>query len=251
MIFGYRDFEKKLTQNVGLSSGLVLDSNVLISATYELDPFHDETLEFLDVVHGNSIPLFCNVNARAEFLEIHRRIIFTEALIDIARRVNHSQIPQELNSKLNSLLTRARSSETKQLQPLRLSEKEIKKFKELMSDAALNQSGKSAWEIFCETQIKGKLGRAWQYVEDEIGVNFLSLRKEDVEQHIDQPPQWESVVGLIENHGLSSSDAMILNMFFVSKFEVLVTSDLEVALTFERIKPEAKICFVPDQLLRL
>lgn len=139
-------------------------------------------------------PLFCNVNTRAEFLEIHRRIIFTEALIDIARRVNHSKIPQELNSKLNSLLTRARSSETKLLQPIRLSEKEIKKFKELMSVNSIDPAGKNAWEIFCETQIKGKLGIVWQHVENEIGVNFLSLRKEDVDQHIDQPPQWESVL---------------------------------------------------------
>ncbi len=67
MILGYSDFLKTLTKLPTLKRGVVVDTNVLISATYDSDTFYDETKDFLSFIAEHAIPLFCNVNVRAEF----------------------------------------------------------------------------------------------------------------------------------------------------------------------------------------
>jgi hypothetical protein len=69
-----------------------------------------------------------------------------------------------------------------------------------------------------------------------------------VDPHLDRSPEWSDVVRLIEVHGLSSSDAMIINLFLSSKFLAFVTSDLEVAAMLAAIPNHGKICFLPDHL---
>lgn len=81
-LWGYSDFLEVLKTQPGLKRGIVLDTNVLVSGTYDLDIFHEVTKVFVDQVIDNNIPFFCNVNVRSEFLEIHRRIIFTEAILN-------------------------------------------------------------------------------------------------------------------------------------------------------------------------
>lgn len=49
-IFGYTDFLKKLSEQPSLGNGLVVDTNVLISATYDSDKFFDKTAQFLDLI---------------------------------------------------------------------------------------------------------------------------------------------------------------------------------------------------------
>lgn len=57
----YSDLLVTLTERPELKSGIVADSNVLISATYESDRAHDQTVEFLDLLSEQQIPIFCNV----------------------------------------------------------------------------------------------------------------------------------------------------------------------------------------------
>lgn len=243
----YSDLIFTLTERPELNSGIVADSNVLISATYESDRAHDQTVEFLDLLSEQQIPVFCNVNARAEFLEIHRRIIFTEALLDFARTASKAKLPTEIANRLHSLITRAAAVESSgQGSPLRLSEPEIKWFK--MRLVKVSAEGINLWEQICSEKVGNKIGHVWDRAVDELGLNFLSLRKEDADPHIVQSLEWSGVVGLIEKYGLSSSDAMIMNLFLSSNFAALVTSDLEVAYTLASMPNLTKICFLPDRL---
>jgi hypothetical protein len=92
LIWGYSDFLTTLNRLPSLKKGMVVDTNVLISATYDSDNFYDPTKEFLNFVAEYEVPLYCNVNVRAEFLEIHRRIIFSETLFDFANTIDISKL---------------------------------------------------------------------------------------------------------------------------------------------------------------
>lgn len=106
-LWGYSDFLEVLKTQPGLKRGIVLDTNVLVSGTYDLDIFHEVTKVFVDQVIDNNIPFFCNVNVRSEFLEIHRRIIFTEAILDFEDVVDKKKLPATLAGKLTNLRTKA------------------------------------------------------------------------------------------------------------------------------------------------
>lgn len=87
----------------------------------------------------------------------------------------------------------------------------------------------------------------WNSTEEKLGLNFLSLRKEDQEKHLHQKPEWGGVTDLISKFGLSSSDAMILNMFISSKFEAIASSDVDIALTIKAMNLETRHSIVPDR----
>jgi hypothetical protein len=127
-----------------------------------------------------------------------------------------------------------------------LGESEIKDFKLIM--AKIIGKEKDLWTELCEDRIGTKLVDIWDETESALGLNFLSLRKEDQDLHLNQKPEWEGVTELISKHGLSSSDAMILNMFLSSKFEVIASSDSDIALTLKRLRLPNKHCISPDEL---
>ncbi len=245
-VWGYSDFLNLLEQNENLRRGIIVDTNVLISATYDFDPSFDSTAEFLDLLSEHQIPLFCNVNVRSEFLEIHRRIIFTEALLSFEATVQKSKLPLELSKKLSSLRANQSKREQDGRSPLRLSESELKMLKLLMLQES-DFNDKDLWTALCEERIGSKLLSIWQDTVDRFGLNFLSLRKEDQAQFIETAPEWEKAVNLMGSQGLSSSDAMIVNMFLSSNFTAILSSDTDVAIAIHKIAQPRKICFVPDE----
>ncbi len=244
-VVGYSKFTKHLDE--ALKNGIIADTNLLIAATYDLDPANSDAIQFLDVLSDNQVPIFCNVNVRSEFLEIHRRIIFTEALLDFELHVDKAQIPIELVRKLNSLRTRS-SKQTTQDRALRLSEAEIKGFKISMS--GIHTGSEDLWTIFCEDRVGNKLASVWTEAESELGLNFLSLRKEDQASYFDKSPDWEGVVRLMETQGLSSSDAMIVNLFLCSKLKAIATSDWDVANAVRKAGQQGKTAFCPDEMAK-
>ena len=82
-VWGYSKFKVLLEQHPQARKGFWIDTNILVSATYDSDKYHDNSTVFIEQILENEIPLFCNVNIRAEFLEIHRRIIFSEAILEM------------------------------------------------------------------------------------------------------------------------------------------------------------------------
>lgn len=249
-LWGYSDFLTVLKHQAGLKRGMVLDTNVLVSGTYDLDIFHEETKSFVDLVIDNEVPFFCNVNVRSEFLEIHRRIIFTEAILDFEDVVDKKKLPASLAGKLTNLRTKVerRKKENLESAPLRLAEAEIKSFKMEMVGVQNEDGSKSLWHSLCGNLVGNKLSTLWGETEDALALNFLSLRKEDQVEYLNEKPESRDAMSLIEQEGLSSADAMILNMFNVSKFEAIVTSDADIAISVLNVARPPKVCFVPDEL---
>lgn len=247
-LWGYSDFLKLLNQRPKIKEGLVVDTNILISATYDGDTFFDQTNELLDLIFENKVPLFYNVNVRAEFLEIQRRITFTDALLSFESQTKLATLPLELSKKLSSIRSNQKKREDDGRKNFRLSEFDIKEFKALMIQESL-PSG-NLWREFCLQYIGNQLFAAWDDAVKNFGLNPLSLRAEDHDKNIPMPPSWEDAVELMSTEGLSSSDAMIVNMFQASNFEAILSSDADVGTAVERIKRQNKICILPDRVLK-
>jgi predicted nucleic acid-binding protein len=244
VVRGYNEFLSSLNED--LKKGVLADTNVLISATYDLDPANEQAVVFFDLLAEHEVPIFCNVNVKSEFLEIHRRIIFTEALLDFESQVDKSKLPSDLTRKLNSIRTQAEKRTKQGKLPLRLPEAEIKDFKMKMSE--ITDESRDLWTALCEDRVINKLSAVWNEAETELGLNFLSTRREDQSVYFEGSPTWEGAMALMESYGLSSSDAMIINMFMCSKFIAMVTSDLDVAHSIKKIGNKAKVVFLPDNL---
>lgn len=253
-LWGYSDLYNLIDQYSNLKLGMMIDTNLLIAATYDFDENYEKTKEFLDLVFENQIPLYCNVNVKAEFLEIHRRIIFTEAIIDFAQAIDLSKLPPTLASKITTLKNRVYKIEKKNkeenLNPskvIRLGEAEIKDFKLEMLRVS-NSAEENLWYELCESRVGDKISTLWEETEDAFGLNFIGTRKEDQDKHLKFEPDWNKATELMEKQGLSSADAMIVNMFLSSKFDLLITSDNEVALAILKNGKAPQGCIVPERV---
>src|SRR3989338_6098780 len=79
-------------------SGTILDTNIIVSLLYEIKSNHEEVVKFLDEkIIQNEITCFTNVVTTAEFINIYRRILLTEHLIDAVD--NFSQLKLSKNSQ--------------------------------------------------------------------------------------------------------------------------------------------------------
>ncbi len=242
-VWGYSDLSALVQQDVGIRDGVILDANVLISATYELDRVHEQAVDFVELLIQNQIPMFVNVNARSEFLEIQRRIVFSEAILDLEREVDKKLLPLTLAGKLTNFRTRyeRKLKDKPNDPPSRLSEAEIKDFKLEMVQVRSTRS--DLWVELCEKRVGNKLSEIWEEAESELGLNTLGLRDED-KIHLNQAPSWNDA----EKLGLASSDAMILNIFLCSKFVGLVSSDFDLGLAVKVEGLKNKFCLVPDDV---
>lgn len=247
-LWGYSDFLSLLDKRPKMNEGIVVDTNILISATYDGDVFNEQTNDLLDLVIENNIPLFYNVNVKSEFLEIQRRISFTLGLLSFESDIKFATLPTELARRLGTIRANQTKRENAGRSNLRLSESEIKEFKNLMICEAV-PSG-NLWRAFCRQYIGSELLESWDDAVNKFGLNALSLRAEDNNKHIQNPPIWEDAIELMSSEGLSSSDAMIVNMFQASNFEVILSSDADVGTAIESLKRPDKICILPDKIVK-
>ncbi|MEI7972934.1 MAG: hypothetical protein WCH11_01050 [Bdellovibrio sp.] len=222
-----------------------VDTTVLFAETYPLDAFHDETVVVFDLLSKAGVSVFTNVNVRAEFLENHRRVLIAECLIDLLEDQG-SELDGLLVEKLKAHRTSFRRKVSEQ-KSAKIDIQQIKMFMHLLK----SHRGKSgdAWEFFCRDRLLGQMERIWDMAEEELGLNFISLRSDYSSPFLNQIPDWRDATVLIGKYGIASADAMILNMFLCSKIPVLLTADLEMAEVASKESKVAKKIFVPDSTL--
>ena len=79
----FPSYYKDLKNSGKNADGTILDTNILVSLTYEIKANYDEITNFLDEhVYANDIQCYTNVITTAEFINIFRRILLTENLAD-------------------------------------------------------------------------------------------------------------------------------------------------------------------------
>lgn len=203
-----------------IKNGCLLDTNILISASLPIDPRNDAAEELIAELERLEIPVFSNVNIRSEFLEIQRRVLIPECLIEFYE--NDYDLDSFVDQKLKSVQTSYRKSlDNKKI--YKFSDDRIKEFRELLSATTIN--GKNGWLYFCETYLAPQILAVWDEVVELCGLNFIKIRDGEDHPLLTSKVSWSGVNDLIGNYGIGSSDAMIVNLLLSSRLKIVATSD--------------------------
>lgn len=221
-IISIDQLEKLIEKNEAIKNGCLVDTNILISVSLPIDPRNSDAEELVQRLARLKVPLYSNVNIRAEFLEIQRRVLIPETLIEFYE--SSSEVLDEvLTAKFRSIQSSYREA-IKNKKVYKFSDDRIKEFRILLSSYVF-EDNKSAWIYFCENFLAPQLESVWDEVVRICNLNFIKIR--DGEQHplINTKVSWDGVTHFMGKFGLSSADSMILNLLLSSKLEVVATAD--------------------------
>src|SRR4051812_42297086 len=93
----------KSLRDKGAVQATILDTNVLVTAGYNVREGHDDVKRLLDALTSNDYRLLATVNTKAEFLEFQRRLILSENLLDAVDEFSKLKIPKSAKAKIQSL----------------------------------------------------------------------------------------------------------------------------------------------------
>ena len=90
-------------EKLDVHKGTILDTNILISASYELRDSHSDVVNLWATLQQKKYRLFATVNTRSEFLEFQRRLILTENLLDMVDQHSRVKISSRARAKIQTL----------------------------------------------------------------------------------------------------------------------------------------------------
>lgn len=150
------EFLKFLRENNNAKSGAFVDTNILFAADYDLHRLHENACDIVDLLLDQQIPILANVTIRSELLELKRRVLITESLMDFLKQVGTAG-PTPLYNKLKSTRTTI-DDEMKRGRHYFLSDQNIKSYRDLFEETI----DVDAWTRFCSTYLKTKLQQEWE-----------------------------------------------------------------------------------------
>ncbi|OFZ20361.1 MAG: hypothetical protein A2Z20_12635 [Bdellovibrionales bacterium RBG_16_40_8] len=83
-------------------AGAFLDTNILVSMSYEIKKEHDSVFEILDLASEVDIKFFVTVTTKSEFIEFQRRLLMTEGLIDLVDAHSEVKITRAAKAAIDS-----------------------------------------------------------------------------------------------------------------------------------------------------
>lgn len=235
-LISLNELDSFVAKRPNFKNGCLLDTNILISVSITIDPANDAAESLIQELARLEVPVYSNVNIRSEFLEIQRRILIPECLIEFYEsRNDHDDF---IAQKLKSIQTSYRKSlEGKKV--YKFNDDRIKEFRELLSDTTVNE--KNGWIYFCETFLAPQLTVIWDEVVQLCNLNFIKIRDSEGHPLLITRVSWDGVTDIMGKYGTSSADAMILNLLLSSKIELVATGDSDIKYLSEFLKEKGKI----------
>lgn len=216
-------------------NGCLLDTNILLSASLTIDPMNEAAELLVRKLANLKIPVYSNVNIRSEFLEIQRRVLIPECLVEFYETAE--ELEDIAAQKLKSVQTSYRKAlENKKV--YKFSDERVKEFRELLSTKPIN--GKNGWLYFCEKYLAPQISAVWDEVVDLCGLNFIKIREGEVHPLLTSRVSWEGVTDMMGKNGVGSADAMILNLLISSKLELVATADGDIKYMAESLRSQGK-----------
>jgi predicted nucleic acid-binding protein len=240
----FSSIDQYLQRLGGNAPGCIVDTQFLIAATEEHHPFYDDAKFLFEKLAEYGVSIFTTVTTRAEFIDVRRRMIITETLMDMLAPSSKWKISTDVRKLLRAQKTWIDAQASNDSLPI-LTDSRIKDCKEAFLPRT--QSGKVGWIKLCEEYLAGRLLESWNILVANLGLNYLDMRSEGISRLIPQKVEWEKMYALSEATSLGSSDAMILNVLKCSTFPFVASADFDLAYAV-LADPVDRTVLVPDNL---
>lgn len=224
--------------------GCLVDTQFLIAVTDELHPFYEDAEFLFEKLAEYHIPVFTTVTTRTEFVDIIRCFIITETLMGMLSASSKWRISASVQRVLRAQKTWIDTQAKNDALPL-LTDSRIKNCKE--SFMPRSQSGQIGWILLCNEYLSGKLFESWNALSEELNLNYLDLRGEELSPYMNEKVQWHKMYSISEQTCLSSNDSMLLNVLNCSKFPFIVSADFDIAYSVLASSND-KATLIPDNL---
>lgn len=229
-VVGFSDLERYLEplrfSETGFVRGCLLDTNILISLTYEVREDAEDVAGLLDVLIEKDFRCFTTVTTRAEFLDFHRKLMMTENLLDAIGPDSGVKIPPRVRAQIQVQQGQLRRYE-QQGRDAVFYDSNIKRIK----SAFLSEGpdGIDLWKALCEAFLSGKLGRMNEELE-RLGIAYVSPNESAQSAFFTRRVDWAGAQHICEETCLGMSDSLILNALQCSRFPFVVSADSDLAL---------------------
>ena len=244
VVYKFSDILKLKSLHQEFEKGCIVDTSILFAVSYPNDNHNSSAAELFDYLLELKIPVFTNVNIRAEFIQNQFQVMVPEGLADLYS-THGKKLSQTVYKKLQSNYSTINEAKNKGIS-YKFSNSKVVEWRDFLRQNYLQDS--DAWFDFCQSFISHRIEDIWDETCDEVGVNFLTLRGSDSKNWMTGPIDWKDASSLVGNFGIGSFDAMIVNLFLNSHFPMLITADKEIAKMIKALNPNGKYVFVPDKL---
>lgn len=201
-------------------NGCFADTGLLYAVSYQDDRLHDNASQVLDVLAEHEIPIHANVISRMEFIDLIFRKQITLGAIQLFNSLSPTAAPKTMFNLLKDIRDKNTASQ-RENKSYKIDEGRLKRLRKELSQSLEGMS----WNNFCKTYAGKMLVNEWTIMEEEIGLNFVEVMEGGISDEITSPLHWSDMVNMMGEHGLRGQDAMILNLFKNSKFQLLITAD--------------------------
>ncbi len=220
-------------QQQGSLKGCLADTGFLYALSYCDDRFFDKANDVLDLLSEKQIAIFTNVVSRMEFVDL----IFRKQITGGAIHIYEELLPKEKNKHFYNFVKSIRDQESRGRKinnSFKVGEYHIKKLREEI----LQYYGDKSWQDFCRQFVGNMLVNEWLILEKEFGLNYMEALEGSNHEQLNLPLYWLDVVQLMGEQGFRAPDAMIVNFFSKSKFDLLITSDQDFKKFFSTTEKE-------------
>ena len=246
----FKSYYREVKDLSEYSNGSILDTNILISLTYEVKANHEEVFDFFEKElaprRADGFRFFTTVNTRSEFLDFNRRLIMTENLRDL---VVDSRSPLRLSAAAKAQIQyqsgQLRRREQQGSDPV-FNDTQLKAIKSVFSAGRF--SGNSGWLALCDEFLRFRLNLTEAALHD-FGVEYISQHESTQMAFFNERIEWSNAKKISEATCLSLSDSMILNAFQCSHFPFIVSSDFDIGYAVLSSK-DLKDVVMPDSVAK-
>lgn len=239
------DYLQQLDSGDSIVKASILDTNIIISSTYEIKRDYDEVIEVLDRISAAGYRMLTTVNTRSEFLEFQRRLILTENLLDSIAPTSNLNLSKSARAAIQSSKGILAVAQGRGSDPV-FGDRTIKEIKKAFS--AGSHSGYRGWMAISELFLKGQLEQADQLLA-ERGIEYLSQNASNQKHLFHKLIDWPEANRISEETGMGFFDAMILNALFCSVCPFILSSDFDIAYAIRAANTD-KVAVVPDDIVR-
>lgn len=200
--------------------GCLADTGFLYGLAYDDDRLFPHSNDIHEALADATIPIYSNVISRLELIDLIFRKQVTSGCLQVFNEMKSSIENAEIFNALKFIRDKDTEAKRKR-ESYKVDERRLKIVRHNIS--AVN--GINGWRGFCSKYIGTMLENEWSILEQEFGLNFIEILEGQISPLFNSPLLWKDMVGVMSEYGQRGPDAMILNLFLKSKFELLITSD--------------------------